>query len=35
MARTNQNLTEKITIQSTRHMLADLQNVAANGWLCG
>jgi metal-responsive CopG/Arc/MetJ family transcriptional regulator len=28
MARTNRNLTEKITIQITRPMLADLQNVA-------
>jgi DNA anti-recombination protein RmuC len=29
MPRTNRNLTEKITIQITRPMLADLQNVAA------
>ena len=29
MPRTNKNLTEKITIQITRPMLADLQNVAA------
>ena len=28
MPRTNRNLTEKITIQITRPMLADLQNVA-------
>jgi|GEM_PF-1579266 len=28
MPRTNRNLTEKITIQITRSMLADLQNVA-------
>ena len=29
MPRTNRNLTEKITIQITKPMLADLQNVAA------
>ena len=29
MPRTNRNMTEKITIQITRPMLADLQNVAA------
>ena len=28
MPRTNRNLTEKITIQITRPMLADLQNIA-------